>query len=325
MFRCFSVAVAALLAIALTGSQPAPQPQPGQPQPQPQPAPTKPVIAWHGQSFFTLTTTQGVIIAFDPHAIEEYGRMLGMRANIVLMSHNHPDHVQKGIFENEKEPGDKAPLVIPGWKMANGQETWNLIDVRFRRLGIHIRSVGCFHDDVGGLKRGINTIFIVEVDGWTICHLGDLGHKLLPAQLKAIGGPGSMDVLMIPCGGIYSLNGSEARDVLAQLKPKEYIFAMHIGTKIYDDLLPIDEFVDENPYPVAVVREDQVIVNKKPRENASWLRKESPKSDNSIVLERGDDRPHPVIVGLHYWPQEGKKKKDDGKEKEKEKDKDKDK
>jgi L-ascorbate metabolism protein UlaG (beta-lactamase superfamily) len=169
-----------------------------------------------------------------------------------------------------------------------------------------ITSVGVYHDDVQGLKRGITTVFIVDVDGWRICHLGDLGHKLTPAQLKAIG---QVDVLMIPAGGIYSLNGSEAKEVLMQLKPKEFVFAIHIGTKQYDDLLPIDEFVDENPYRVAVVRDDELIINKDAARNASWLRQQSPKSDNTIVLDRQGDRPRPLIVGLHYWPQADKKKK----------------
>ena len=52
-----------------------------------------------------------------------------------------------------------------------------------------------------------------------------------PAQLKKIG---DVDVLMIPVGGVYTLNGSEAKKVVEQIKPKEYIFPMHYGTKIFE-------------------------------------------------------------------------------------------
>jgi L-ascorbate metabolism protein UlaG (beta-lactamase superfamily) len=287
MLRFFSAIAATVIVVPFAWSQGVEQP-------------AKPTLSWYGQSFFILKTANGTQIAFDPHAIEEYGRLQGLRADIILMSHKHPDHVQKGVFENP------SPEIIVGWKPgASGQETWNIIDQRLRRKAVRIYSVGVWHDDIQGMKRGINTVFIVETDGWRICHLGDLGHKLSAAQLKAIG---EVDVLMIPAGGIYSLNGSEAKDVLQQIKPKHFVFAMHIGTRVYDDLLPIDEFVDENPYPVAVVRDEVLIVNPKARENISWLRKESPKSDNTIVLDRTDKGPRPVIVGLHYWPQAEKKK-----------------
>ena len=88
---------------------------------------------------------------------------------------------------------------------------------------------------------------------------------------------------MIPVGGIYSLNGTEAKEVVAQIKPKEYIFPMHYGTKVFDDLLPIDEFLQD---------QDRAKVTSS--------------QHNSILLNRDAQRPRPLIVQLHYWPKEGK-------------------
>jgi L-ascorbate metabolism protein UlaG (beta-lactamase superfamily) len=65
---------------------------------------------------------------------------------------------------------------------------------------------------------------------------------LTPQQVKAIG---PVDVLMIPVGGVYTLNGSDAKKVVEQLKPRQYVIPMHYGTKVYEDLLPIDEFVED--------------------------------------------------------------------------------
>src|SRR5438105_11530675 len=93
-----------------------------------------------------------------------------------------------------------------------------------------------------GLQRGKNTVFIIEVDGWKIVHLGDLGHLLTPKQIKAIG---PVDVLMIPVGGVYTINGSEAKEVIAQLKPRQYIIPMHYAVKGFDELLPADEFLED--------------------------------------------------------------------------------
>src|SRR5438105_15753621 len=95
-----------------------------------------------------------------------------------------------------------------------------------------------------GLARGKNSVFIIDVDGWRVCHLGDLGHELDLKLLKQIG---QVDVLMVPVGGIYTLNGAEAKKVVEQIKPKEYIFPMHYGTKIFDDILPVDEFLEGQP------------------------------------------------------------------------------
>src|SRR5262249_27084395 len=73
-------------------------------------------------------------------------------------------------------------------------------------------------------------------------HLGDLGHVLTPKDVQKIG---PVDVLLIPIGGVYTINGSEAKKVVEQLKPRLFIVPMHYGGKGYDDLLPADEFLED--------------------------------------------------------------------------------
>jgi L-ascorbate metabolism protein UlaG (beta-lactamase superfamily) len=192
-------------------------------------------IRWHGHSFFELVTSKGTKIVFDPHAIENYGRQEAS-ADLILISHEHNDHTQKEVVKDF----EKAKI-IPGLKTNGNKLDWNRIDENFR--DVHIQSVGTYHDHVSGAQYGKNTIFIVEVDGLRIVHLGDLGHLLNERALKAIG---QVDVLMIPVGGVYTLNGDQARKVVAQLKPRMYILPMHYGIpKVYDDLLPVDEFLEE--------------------------------------------------------------------------------
>ena len=60
-------------------------------------------VTWHGQSFFTVKSSKGTIVAFDPHLIEQYGRPMGLKADIVLMSHNHKDHTQLAAFDNARD------------------------------------------------------------------------------------------------------------------------------------------------------------------------------------------------------------------------------
>ncbi len=191
-------------------------------------------LRWHGQSFFELTTGAGTRVVFDPHAIEEYGR-LSVQADLVLISHLHNDHTQVDVIEN----ASKAKI-INGLTARNKKVDWNLIDEKFR--DVHLRTIGTYHDNMQGMERGKNTVFVLNVSGMRLAFLGDLGHALSDGQVKEIG---PVDVLLIPVGGIYTLNGAEAKRVVQQLKPRKYIVPMHYGTKVYEDLLPVDEFIDE--------------------------------------------------------------------------------
>jgi L-ascorbate metabolism protein UlaG (beta-lactamase superfamily) len=190
-------------------------------------------LRWYGQSYFQLVTTKGTRIVFDPHAIELFGRPR-VEADLALLSHQHNDHTQTGEIAN---PGKFK--IIQGLAGTGRQVTWKKVNETFRDA--KIRSVPSYHDQSEGMERGKNTIFVVTVDDLTFCHLGDLGHELTPELVKEIG---PVDVLMIPVGGIYTLNGSEASTVVEQLKPRLYTVPMHCGTPVYDDLLPPDEFLD---------------------------------------------------------------------------------
>ena len=228
-----------------------------------------PTVAWHGQSFFMVKSSKGTALAIDPHLIPAYGRPEGLKADAVVMSHLHSDHVNIFALDNAK---DKNLKLIFG--LSGNATKHNWVDVNEKVKDIAIRSVPTYHDEAQGLMRGKNTVFCLEIDGWRFCHLGDLGHPLTEDQLKKIG---DVDVLMIPVGGVYTLNGPEAKKVVEQIKPKEYIFPMHYATKVFDDLLPIDEFLEDvEPARVAV------------------------SDDNKVTLNKDAQRPRPLIVQLNY-------------------------
>ncbi len=133
-------------------------------------------IRWHGQSFFEIISSKGTRVVTDPHAIEAYGRT-HVLADLILISHLHNDHTQYGVIENWKEA-----KILWGLKAEGKKVDWNPIDERFR--DVHVRSVPCYHDESKGMERGKNTIFVIEMDGLHLVHLGDLGHLLTPQQVK---------------------------------------------------------------------------------------------------------------------------------------------
>jgi L-ascorbate metabolism protein UlaG (beta-lactamase superfamily) len=225
----------------------------------------KVTIRWHGQSFFEIISSKGTRLVTDPHAIDVYGKIT-VPADLALISHLHSDHNQVGVIENR----DKAKIIY-GLKVVGQREEWNPVDETFR--DVKVRSIGVYHDNSEGSERGKNTIFIIEVDGLHIVFLGDLGHLLNRGQIRQIG---PVDVLMIPVGGVYTINGSEAKEVVAQLKPRQYIIPMHYGTDVFDDVLPPTEFL-----------EDQKTVKKFPL-------------TNELVVE-SDFKPAEPIIAVLYW------------------------
>lgn len=192
-------------------------------------------LRWFGHSYFVLVTTKGTRVAFDPHAISEYGAPI-IAPDIVVISHLHNDHNRKEVFSN----AESKDLKVYNGLVVKGKGTdWAKIDEKEK--DVRVRNVGTFHDVEDGAKRGKNSVMIVEADGLVFCHLGDLGHELTEEQVKAIG---KVDVLMIPVGGIYTINGEVAKKVVDQLKPRLFILPMHYGTKVYEDIPGPDEFLD---------------------------------------------------------------------------------
>ena len=191
-------------------------------------------LRWYGQSFFQLETANRFKIVFDPHAIPNFGRAL-VKADYVVISHPHNDHAQPEVLA-EKGRVFQGVTVSP-----DGRKTdWAQVDEKVK--GTRVRAVATFHDATMGMTRGKNAVWVVEADGLVFCHLGDLGHELSPEQVRAIG---PVDVLMVPVGGIYTVNGEQAKRVVDQIKPKRFVVPMHYGVPGFDDLLGPDEFLGE--------------------------------------------------------------------------------
>ena len=212
-------------------------------------------IAWYGQSMFQIVTPKGTRLLTDPQDIDAH-KVPYVTGDLLLMTHFHTDHTTATKVENIKEIKQYNAMKKTGPGPQNTE--WLPQDEKFK--DIRFQSLGTYHDDAGGSKRGKNGSWIIDIEpGLRILHLGDLGHQLSPAQLKKIG---KVDILMVPAGGIYTINGVDAFKVFEAVKPTRYVIPMHVGTATYDDLLPVKYFLDE-------AKENEVAIRGlKPKE---WL------------------------------------------------------
>ena len=106
--------------------------------------------------------------------------------------------------------------------------------------------VEAFHDGKNGAERGKNTIYKIEMEGISLVHLGDLGHKLTEGQTEILSG---VDVLFIPVGGIYTIDAQTAAEVATQLEPS-IIIPMHyqragLNPQAFAELAPVSNFLKE--------------------------------------------------------------------------------
>lgn len=184
-------------------------------------------IAWYGHACFRLIvkTKNGdkITIITDPFSKEIGLTPPRASADIVTISHDHYDHNNIKTVAGE-------PFVIEG-------------PGEYEVKGIFIKGIYSFHDTSQGEERGANTIYIIESENIKICHLGDLGQKELSSnQLDKIG---EVDILMVPVGGIYTINGSEAIGIINQIEPKIVIPMHYKIPKLNLKLNNVDKFLEE--------------------------------------------------------------------------------
>ena len=170
-------------------------------------------LTWYGHACFKLEAECGSIV-FDPYVP---GYVPGLKlpevtADAVVCSHRHSDHYCP------------EAVTLTGLKP-----------------GFAMRSIYTFHDESMGAKRGNNLMTVVTAEDLTVAHCGDLGHKLSGETLHKLG---KIDILMIPVGGVYTLDAKAAKAVCEQIKPT-VIVPMHYrcGSAGLQNIASVDGFL----------------------------------------------------------------------------------
>ena len=203
-------------------------------------------IIWHGQSFFELITKdkdgKELKIVLDP-----FDEGLGLKvpkteARILIISHQHSDHNnEKAISAPASgsppflgdEPSIHLHSTLKGF--AGDESSIHLHSTLKGFAGdessIHLHSTlngfvieepgeyeinGVYVQGIPALGEVI--IYLIETEDMKICHLGDFGQKeLSPEQLDQLG---DIDILMVPIGGVGTIDAKGASKIISQIEPK---------------------------------------------------------------------------------------------------------
>jgi L-ascorbate metabolism protein UlaG (beta-lactamase superfamily) len=189
-------------------------------------------LTWYGQSCFLLESATGTRVVMDPIPSNiGYLPSADLHADAVTVSHEHQDHNNVALVRGK-------PKILRG--LTPDKKGWMRIDEKVK--DISIRSVGVYHDDKKGAEIGLNTVFVFEVGGVRIAHLGDLGHLLTDQQISAIG---SVDVVLVPVGGVWTVDALKATQVIDQIRPRLVAIPMHYRTELstIKELATVDGFL----------------------------------------------------------------------------------
>ncbi|BFH73605.1 MBL fold metallo-hydrolase [Sulfurisphaera javensis] len=184
-------------------------------------------------SSFLLDNT----ILFDPHD----GGSIGLprpdvKADLILITHNHYDH--------------NAYEIIPHKEVKIKQYGEISYDSYI------IEGIKAYHDKEKGKRRGETAIYkVTDSKGKTIVHMGDIGHIPSDEIIEKIKNP---DLLMIPVGGVITINANEAIEIINRVSPK-IVIPMHYWIKGHlMPLDPIEPFLNKINRKIVEIKEKEV-------------------------------------------------------------------
>lgn len=194
-------------------------------------------ITWYGHACFRIKDRTATIVT-DPFDKSIGLSVPSLRAEVVTVSHDHPGHSNTKAVKGD-------PFVIDG-------------PGEYEISGAFITGISTYHDARNGKDRGKNTVFILELEDLTVCHLGDLGHLPTQSQVEAIG---DISVLLIPVGGVSTLKVSQVAEAISLLDPS-IVVPMHYRLPgLAFKLDPVDKFLKELGL-TAVEEQDMLKVSK---------------------------------------------------------------
>jgi L-ascorbate metabolism protein UlaG (beta-lactamase superfamily) len=196
-------------------------------------------LTFVGHATWLIESAGGVKIATD---YNDYIRP-PVVPDVATMNRAHTTHYS--LF-----PDPAIKHVLRGWNPEGGPAKHDLTvgDLRVRNVATNIR------DWAGGAISYGNSIFVFEVAGMCIGHLGHLHHTLTDQQVAHIG---QLDVVMVAVDGSYTMDVEGVVETLKTLRAR-LILPMH-----YFNPYTLNRFLERigNDFPVERAASPEIVVS----------------------------------------------------------------
>jgi L-ascorbate metabolism protein UlaG (beta-lactamase superfamily) len=180
-------------------------------------------ITWYGYSCFRLAERGMATVVTDPYDHREVGlEPLKLKADIVTVSQEDPAHNFVSAVK-----GDAFRVPGPG---------------EYEIGGVFITGVQTNAAGKRGDPDPLNTLFVIDYNGLTIAHLGNLKRVPNQTEVEALG---PVHIALVPVGGGSSLNAAKAAEVISLLEPNLVIPMQYDIPGMTLKLDPISKFLKE--------------------------------------------------------------------------------
>ncbi|USN53391.1 MAG: MBL fold metallo-hydrolase [Candidatus Nomurabacteria bacterium] len=175
-------------------------------------------IYWHGLACFRLVL-RDLSILIDPYDASVGLKPPRFASDLVLATSDRPEHgnITAG-------GGDPFRITGPG---------------EYEVKNVFVWGHGVQHN---GDKKRRTTLYVIEAEGLTIAHLGDLSTVLTENQLDRLEG---VDILCLPVGGNDVLDAKKASALVSEIEPRIIIPMMYKTPGVKMKLDPVDAFLKE--------------------------------------------------------------------------------
>lgn len=179
-------------------------------------------IKWLGHDGFEIKAGETKIV-IDPFQVDECDQ-----ADIILVTHSHPDHCSVEDINKIKKPSTIIITEAESARTLSGDVRVVRIGDRLTIAGVEIEAVPAYNTDKDFHPQKNNWLgFIITIDGVRIYHAGDT--DLIP-EMDTF----SVDIALLPVSGVYVMTAEEAVEAAKRLKP-EIAIPMHydsiVGSK----------------------------------------------------------------------------------------------